>query len=107
MLKVTTLTFTLIAALSFGATTAQAGHFSGNRAPQPTNVSQTFCTTGYVIGSNCTPVPPSGPGFGFGTGGSTPTCTIHHHFNCTPAGSTIPDCKGGSQTIYGTTHECL
>src|SRR3569832_1780768 len=96
MLKVTTLTFTLIAALSFGATTAQAGHFSGNRAPQPTSMND--ACAGHFVDDQCS----QAPSFGFGNGTtSTSTCTIHHHFNCTPEGSTIPDCKGGSQTIYG------
>jgi hypothetical protein len=98
MLKLTTLTFTLIAALSFGATTANAGMFSGNRAPQPTSVSAPTCQYGYENG-HCV----YGPKPGFGNPGA-PGCNPRHH-DC--SGPTVPDCKGGSQTIYGTTHECL
>lgn len=102
MLKLTTITFTLLAALSFGASTADAGTFTGNRAPQPTSVSVPMCQYGYEDG-HCV----YGPGFNFGNPSGPRPCVGHHHFNCTPEGSTIPDCKGGSQTIYGTTHECL
>ena len=44
MLKLTALTFALLAALSFGATTAQAGHLGrGVRAIPPTGVSSVYC----------------------------------------------------------------
>ena len=103
MLKLTTITFTLIAALSFGASTADAGQFSGNRAPQPTSVNDSC--TGHFVNGECS----HGPQFGFGGGGPgnnpLPPCLGHHP--CGSEGTTVPDCRGGSQTIYGTTHECL
>lgn len=102
MLKLTTITFTLIAALSFGASTADAKSLSGNHAPQPTSVSVPMCQDGSFADGRC---PPPGPQLNFGIGGNY--CTNGHRTNCTPRDATIPDCKGGSQTIYGTTHECL
>lgn len=55
MLKLTTITFALIAALTFGATTAQAGQFGrGIEAPQPTKVSGIHCApTQHWDGSSC------------------------------------------------------
>ncbi len=101
MLKLIALSFTILAGLSFGATTAEAGPFNGNRTAQPTSVSVPMCQYGSDQG-HCN----GGPQFGFGHTGTVP-CVGHHHVNCTPDGSTIPDCEGGNQTIYGTTHECL
>ena len=98
MFKLTTITFTLIAALSFGATTANAGAFSNDRAPQPGTASSQHCQDGVILHGKCHI--PNGPQFGG-------MCSGPHFTNCPPDGSTIPDCKGGSQTIYGTTHECL
>ena len=94
MLKLTTLTFTLIAALSFGATTAQAGMFSGNRAPQPTEMGRP-CPHGTSHLGKCLPTAPTGPMF--------PKC--NPHTPC-PPDDPATDCAGGSATIYGTTHEC-
>lgn len=94
MLKLTTITFALIAALSFAATTAQAGTFTGNRAPQPTSVDVLHCNGGKIWKGRC-----FGPGPQIGG-----LCDTHHP--CPTPVDPATDCAGPSKTIYGTTHEC-